>query len=132
MPKRRRAHGSTLGRTTKQRKALYKGLLRDLIIHESITTTTAKAKAIRPLVDKLVTKAKKGTLHARRQVHAKLNHKQATNKLVDDIAKRSDRTSGHTTIQKLGLRPGDNASVAKISWVDKPKEEKKKSKKKEK
>lgn len=121
MPKRHRAHGATLGRTTKQRKALYKGLLRDLIIKEKITTTLAKAKAIKPQADKLLTKAKKGTLHARRQVQSKLNHKQATNKLVDDIAKRSQRTSGHTTIKKLGLRPGDNAPLAQISWVDQPK-----------
>ncbi len=113
--------GRQLNRNIHQRKALFKGLVNSLIIHEEIKTTAPKAKAIQGLFDKLVTRGKLGTVHARRLLHAFLGDKQAVNKLVDDLGPRMrTRPGGFTRIVKLGRRRGDDAQIVKMEIVDKP------------
>ncbi len=110
-----------LGRTAAHRDALLANQVCSLIEHSRIKTTLAKAKAVRPLAEKMVTLGKKGTLHARRTALAVLRQKDAVKKLFDDIAPRSsDRAGGYTRIVKLGLRRSDAAAVAFIEWVDAP------------
>lgn len=110
--------GRKFGRERDQREALIKGLAESLIIHESIETTLEKAKDLRPYVEKLVTKARKGGLHNRRQVISSLQTLEAAHKLVDDIAPKMQRTSGYLRIEKTTTRRGDNAQLARISFVD--------------
>ena len=118
---RHRVKGRKLGRNTNQRKALFKSLLNSLIMHEEVKTTQTKAKAVQQLFDKLVTKAKPSTVHARRLLHAFLGDKNSVNKLVDELTKRfGKRNSGFTRVTKLGLRRGDNAPIVKLELVDKP------------
>lgn len=113
--------GRQLNRNIHQRKALFKGLVNSLIIHEEIQTTAPKAKAIQGLFDKLVTRGKLGTVHARRLLNAFLGDKQAVNKLVDDLGPRmKTRPGGFTRIIKLGRRKGDDAQIVKMEIVDKP------------
>lgn len=108
-----------LGRTAEHRKALLANQVCSLIEHQRIKTTLAKAKAVRPLAEKMVTLGKKGSLHARRTALATLRQADAVKKLFDDIAPRSaDRKGGYTRIIKLGQRKSDSASVAFIEWVD--------------
>ena len=110
-----------LGRTAEHRKALLANQVCSLIEHQRIKTTLAKAKAVRPLAEKMVTLGKKGSLHARRTALAVLRQKDAVKKLFDDIAPRSaDRNGGYTRIVKLGARKSDAAPVAFIEWVDAP------------
>src|SRR5204863_6550433 len=127
-----------LGRTAEHRKALLANQVCALIEHQRIKTTLAKAKAVRPLAEKMVTLGKKGSIHARRNALATLRHKTAVKRLFDQIAPRStDRNGGYTRIVKLGQRKSDSAPMAFIEWVDVEKviEEKpaaeKKSKRKE-
>ena len=111
--------GRKFGRQRDQRSALLKGLAESLILNESIETTLPKAKEAITYTEKLITKAKVGTLHARRQILSNLSTVEATNKLVDQIAPLlSTRTSGHLRIKMTGLRRGDNAEMARISFVD--------------
>ncbi|HAK06259.1 MAG TPA: 50S ribosomal protein L17, partial [Spartobacteria bacterium] len=108
-----------LGRTAEHRKALLANQVCGLIEHERIKTTLAKAKAVRPLAEKIVTLGKNGSLHARRNALSILRQKDAVNKLFDEIAPRStDRNGGYTRIVKLGQRKSDSASMAFIEWVD--------------
>jgi large subunit ribosomal protein L17 len=108
-----------LGRTAAHRKALLSNQVCSLIEHRRIKTTLAKAKAVRPLAEKMVTLGKKGTLHARRTALATLRHKDVVKKLFDEIAPRStDRNGGYTRIVRLGQRKSDSASMAFIEWVD--------------
>ena len=108
-----------LGLTAAHRKALLANQVCSLIEHQRIKTTLAKAKAVRPLAEKMVTLGKKGSLHARRTALATLRQDDAVKKLFDDIAPRSaDRKGGYTRIIKLGQRKSDSASVALIEWVD--------------
>jgi large subunit ribosomal protein L17 len=110
-----------LGLTAAHRKALLANQVCSLIEHQRIKTTLAKAKAVRPLAEKMVTLGKKGSLHARRTALAVLRQKGAVKKLFDDIAPRSaDRNGGYTRIVKLGARRSDSAPVAFIEWVDAP------------
>jgi large subunit ribosomal protein L17 len=110
-----------LGLTAAHRKALLANQVCSLIEHQRIKTTLAKAKAVRPLAEKMVTLGKKGSLHARRTALAVLRQKGAVKKLFDDIAPRSaDRNGGYTRIVKLGARKSDSAPVAFIEWVDAP------------
>jgi large subunit ribosomal protein L17 len=110
-----------LGRTAEHRKALLANQVCSLIEHQRIKTTLAKAKAVRPLAEKMVTLGKNGSLHARRTALAVLRQKGAVKKLFDDIAPRSaDRKGGYTRIVKLGARKSDAAPVAFIEWVDAP------------
>jgi len=111
--------GTKFHRERDQREALIKGLAESLIIHESIETTLPKAKAVVPYVEKLITKAKKGDLHNRRQVIAALQTVATAHKLVDDIApKLGGRTSGYFRIVRTTPRRGDNAEMARVSFVD--------------
>ncbi len=111
--------GRKFGRERDQREALIKGLAESLIIHESIETTLPKAKDLVPYVEKLITKAKKGDLHNRRQVVQGLDTVSSAHKLVDDIApKLTGRVSGHLRIERTTMRRGDNAQMARVSFVD--------------
>jgi len=108
-----------LGRTAEHRKALLANQVCSLIEHQRIRTTLAKAKAVRPLAEKMVTLGKKGSIHARRTAFAVLRQKDAVKKLFDEIAPRTaDRSGGYTRIVKLGLRKSDAAPVAYLEWVD--------------
>ena len=108
-----------LGRTAEHRKALLANQVCSLIAHQRIKTTLAKAKAVRPLAEKMMTFGKNGSLHARRMALSTLRHKEAVKKLFDEIAPRSaDRNGGYTRIVKLGQRKSDSASMAFIEWVD--------------
>jgi large subunit ribosomal protein L17 len=108
-----------LGRTAEHRKALLANQVCSLIQHQRIKTTLAKAKAVRPLAEKMVTLGKQGSLHARRTALAVLRQKDAVKKLFDDIAPRSaNRNGGYTRIIKLGQRKSDAAPVAFLEWVD--------------
>ena len=110
-----------LGRTAAHRKAMLANQVCSLIEHQRIKTTLAKAKAVRPLAEKMVTLGKKGSLHARRTALATLRQKDAVKKLFDDIAPRAaERKGGYTRIVKLGARKSDSAPVAFIEWVDAP------------
>src|SRR5919108_4723964 len=125
-----------LGRTAEHRKALLANQVCSLIEHERIKTTLAKAKAVRPIADRMVTLGKNGSLHARRTALAVLRQKDAVKKLFDNIAPRSaNRIGGYTRIVKLGPRKSDSAAIAFLEWVDgapatEEKEPKKKGKEK--
>jgi len=111
--------GRKFGRETDQRTALVKGLATALVDNGSIETTLPKAKTIVPYTEKLITKAKKGDLHNRRQVIASLSTLSSAHKLVDEIApKLKGRNSGYLRIEKTGTRRGDNAEMARVSFVD--------------
>ena len=108
-----------LGRSQAHRDALLANQVCSLIIHQRIRTTLAKAKAARPLAEKMVTLGKKGTLHARRTAAAYLHQADAVKKLFDEIAPRSaTRAGGYTRIVKLGQRKSDSAPMAVLEWVD--------------
>jgi large subunit ribosomal protein L17 len=108
-----------LGRTAEHRKALLANQVCSLIEHQRIKTTLAKAKAVRPLAERMVTLGKNGSIHARRTALATLRQKSAVKKLFDDIASRSaERNGGYTRIVKLGQRKSDSAPMAFIEWVD--------------
>jgi len=108
-----------LGRTAEHRKALLANQVCSLIEHQRIKTTLAKAKAVRPLAERMVTLGKNGSIHARRTALATLRQKNAVRKLFDDIAPRSaERNGGYTRIIKLGYRKSDSAPMAFIEWVD--------------
>jgi large subunit ribosomal protein L17 len=115
--------GRKFGRETDQRRALIKGLADSLVKYESIETTLSKAKEIVPYVEKLITKAKKGDLHNRRQVIASLQTVASAHKLVDEIApKLGGRDSGHLRVERTRVRRGDNVQLARVSFVDDLKE----------
>lgn len=108
-----------LGRKAEHRKALLANQVCSLIEHQRIKTTLAKAKAVRPLAERMVTLGKNGSIHARRTALATLRQKNAVKKLFDDIAPRSaDRNGGYTRIVKLGQRKSDSAPMAFIEWID--------------
>src|SRR5947209_5547233 len=108
-----------LGRTAEHRKALLANQICSLIEHQRIRTTLAKAKAVRPLAEKMVTLGKKGSIHAGRTAFAVLRQKDAVKKLFDEVAPRTaDRNGGYTRIVKLGQRKSDAAPIAYLEWVD--------------
>jgi len=108
-----------LGRSQAHRDSLLANQVCSLIIHQRIRTTLAKAKAARPLAEKMVTLGKKGTLHARRTAAAYLHQDAAVRKLFNEIAPRSaTRQGGYTRIVKLGPRKSDSAPMAVLEWVD--------------
>jgi large subunit ribosomal protein L17 len=108
-----------LGRKADHRKALLANQVCSLIEHRRIKTTLAKAKAVRPLAEKMVTLGKNGSIHARRMAFATLRQKDAVKKLFDEIAPAStERNGGYTRIIRLGPRHSDSASMALIEWVD--------------
>lgn len=110
--------GRKFGRERDQRNALMRGLMLSLVQHQSIVTTVQKAKELRPMMEKLITKAKKGDLANRRNVIAGLGNVQMGNCLVDKIAPQVKRDSGYLRITKLDNRVGDNAEMARIEFVD--------------
>lgn len=121
---RHRVAGRHLGRDSAQRKALFSNLVRELYIHERITTTEAKARAVRADAEKLITKAKHGIkdggnrVHAQRQVVAYLGDKTVAKKVFDELAPRyAERNGGYTRIIKIGFRQGDAAEMAILELV---------------
>jgi len=113
--------GFKLGRRTNHRWALFRNLLVALFRHERITTTEAKAKAVRGLADHMVTLAKRENLHARRQVLAMVPDQEVVRKMFDTIAARfADRHGGYTRIIRSGVRPGDGAPTVLLELVDRP------------
>jgi large subunit ribosomal protein L17 len=111
--------GRKLNRTASHRKAMFQNMAASLIKHEQIATTLPKAKDLRPIVEKLVTLAKRGDLHARRQAIAKLQDLGMVRKLFDTIGPRyKDRAGGYTRVLKAGFRYGDSAPLAVIEFVD--------------
>jgi large subunit ribosomal protein L17 len=116
---RHRKDGFKLGRLTQHRWALFRNLLVALFRHERITTTEAKAKAVRGLAEHMVTLAKRESLHARRQVLSMVPDAKVVGTLFDSIAARfSERNGGYTRIIKLAPRPGDNAPMVLLELVD--------------
>ncbi len=107
-------------RTKEQRLALYRSLARALILNEKITTSTAKAKAVKPFVEKLITLGKKGDLNARRRALALLPDKKVVKKLFEDIAPRfASRNGGYTRVIKLPLKkPGDSTELSVLELVE--------------
>ncbi|MEP3277162.1 MAG: 50S ribosomal protein L17 [Stappiaceae bacterium] len=111
--------GRKLNRTSSHRKAMFANMAASLIKHEQIVTTLPKAKELRPIVDKLVTLAKRGDLHARRQAISKIRDVEMVKKLFDTLADRyKERAGGYTRVLKAGFRHGDNAAMAVIEFVD--------------
>lgn len=111
--------GRKFHRERDQRRALMKGLADSLVKYESIETTLPKAKEIIPYMEKLITKAKKGDLHSRRQVISGLMTIESAHKLVDEIApKYTDRSSGHLTFKRTTYRRGDNTLLARVSFIE--------------
>jgi large subunit ribosomal protein L17 len=116
MPRPRKA--PRFGGSPSHDRLIMANLATDLFMHEKLTTTQAKAKALRPYAEKLITKARKGDLHARRVVLKKIHDKAAVAKLFEDVAPRyEDRQGGYVRITKLGPRRGDGAEEAIIELV---------------
>ena len=110
--------GRRFGGSSAHQKSMMSTLVASLIAAEAITTTEAKAKALRPIAEKMITKAKKGGLHNHRQVVSFLRDREMAAKLFDDIGPRyTDRPGGYTRILKVGPRHGDNAPKARIELV---------------
>lgn len=117
--------GRRFNRTSEHRKAMFANMSASLIKHEQIVTTLPKAKDLRPIVEKLITLAKKGGLPARRQAIAEIRDEAQVRKLFEVLAGRyKDRKGGYTRIMKAGFRYGDNAPVAVIEFVDRDVSEK--------
>src|SRR6266849_2946238 len=116
---RHRNSGRKLNRTASHRKAMFANMAAALIEHEQIVTTLPKAKDLRPIVEKLVTLAKRGDLHARRQAISEIRSLAGVKKLFETIGPRyKERAGGYTRVLKAGFRHGDNAAVAVIEFVD--------------
>ena len=110
--------GKRFGGDAAHQKAMFGNMIASLIAAEGIVTTEAKAKALRPVAEKVITKAKKGGLHNHRQVVSYLGDKEMAHKLFTEIGPRyADRNGGYTRILKLGPRQGDNAPMARIELV---------------
>jgi large subunit ribosomal protein L17 len=113
--------GRKLNRTSSHRKAMFANMASALLKHEQITTTLPKAKELRPIVERLITLGKRGTLHARRQALAKLpeSDKAIVEKLFSTLSERyAGRNGGYTRVLKAGMRYGDAADMAVIELVD--------------
>ena len=109
-----------LGMRTSQREAMLRNMVTSLLEHESITTTDARAKALRSVADKMITLGKRGDLHARRQALEVIRSKKVAQLLFDDIAPRyANREGGYVRIIKKGFRPGDRAAVSLVELVEK-------------
>mgnify|MGYP000727583084 CR=1 FL=1 len=116
---RHRKKGKKIGRTSSHRKRTLQALSNALIENKRITTTVAKAKALRPFVEPLITRAKEDTQHNRRQVFRHLQNKEAIQELFSEVSDRvGDRPGGYTRIIRLGQRSGDGAELAMIELVD--------------
>ena len=114
-----RKKGAKLNRTAEHREAMFRNMASSLILHGRVQTTVAKAKALRPYVEPLITKAKRGDLHARRLVGRRIHNKEALAKLFDEVGpKMAERNGGYTRVLQLGPRAGDGAEMAIIELVD--------------
>jgi len=115
---RHRKKGKILDRKKESRKALLRSLTTSLILFEKIKTTEAKAKALKPIIEKLITKGKKGDLMTRRELSKYLYVNNAVKKVLEDLSPRyKDKKGGYTRIIKLGTRSGDAAKIVQIEFV---------------
>jgi len=115
---RHRKAGNQLGRNTSHRRAMLRNMVTSLFKYEQIETTDAKAKAIRPIAEKMITLAKRGDLHARRQALSYMQDKEVTHRLFDELKGRfSSREGGYLRIVKKGLRKGDGASISVVQLL---------------
>ena len=118
-----RIKGARLNRTSSHRKALFKNMAQAIIKHEQIITTLPKAKTMKPIIDKLITLGKKGSLHARRQAFSQLRDNNMVSKLFGDLANRyAQRQGGYSRVLKAGYRYGDAAAMAVLELVDRNEE----------
>ena len=116
---RHRRAGKKLGRDASHRKALYSNLAGSLIVHGRIQTTVTKAKAVKPIAEKMITLGRRGDIHARRQATAFLRSQDVVHKLFSEVAPRfKERPGGYSRIIRLGPRPGDAAEMAYLELVD--------------
>jgi len=128
---RHRKGGNQLGRNTSHRRAMLRNIVTSLLKHEQIETTDAKAKALRPIAEKMITLGKRGDLHARRQALAYIKDKEVAHRLFDNLKSRYlNRTGGYIRIIKKEIRKGDGAHISIVQLL--PPEEDKKSRKKKK
>lgn len=115
---RHRVKGRQLSRTASHKRAMLNNMATSLFKHERVETTEAKAKELRPFVERLITFARRGDLHARRQVERRIKDRDATGRLFQEIGPRfAGRPGGYTRIVKLGHRPGDGAETARIELL---------------
>ena len=115
---RHRKAGNQLGRNTSHRRAMLRNMVTSLFKYEQIETTDAKAKAIRPIAEKMITLAKRGDLHARRQALSYMQDKEVTHRLFDELKGRfSSREGGYLRIVKKGFRKGDGASISVVQLL---------------
>lgn len=117
---RHRHKGNKLNRGSSHRKAMLRNLLKSLVEYELVQTTTARAKELRRYADKLITLAKRGSLHARRQAESKLEDGELVAKVFEDLVERepiAQRDSGYVRLIKVGNRKGDDAEITRVSWV---------------
>jgi len=115
---RHRAKGRQLSRTASHRRALLRNMATSLFAHGGLTTTVAKAKELRPYAERLITLARRGDLHARRQAEQKIKDREVLGRLFSEIGPRfAARPGGYTRILKLGHRPGDGADIARIELL---------------
>ena len=115
---RHRKKVAKLGRNASHRKAMLRNLATDLLRHERVTTTLAKAKAVRPFAERLVTLGKRDTLHSRRRASRVIRDKDVLTKVFNELAPRyAERPGGYTRIMRLGTRAGDRAEMAIIEMV---------------
>jgi len=115
---RHRKAGNQLGRNTSHRRAMLRNMVTSLFKYEQIETTDAKAKAIRPIAEKMITLAKRGDLHARRQALSYMQDKEVTHRLFDELKDRYlNRQGGYLRIIKKGFRKGDGASISVVQLL---------------
>ena len=116
---RHRVKGRSFGRTAEHRRAMMRNMATSLFLHGRVETTTEKAKELRRYAEPIITKAKRGDLHARRLVQRDIQDKEALNKLFTEIGpKYAERAGGYTRVLHLGHRPGDAAEMSIIELVD--------------
>ena len=115
---RHKKYNKKLNRTSSHRKLMLSNMIISLIKYEHITTTVVKAKALKPVIDKIITLGKKNTLHARRLILSKINNNDIVNKIFNILNKRyHDRKGGYSRIIRIGFRYGDNAPLAIIQLI---------------
>lgn len=115
---RHKKKGKKLGRLIGPRKALFRGLSLSLILHEKITTTEAKAKAVKPIIERLISRARENNLNNYRRINAFLQNREATKKMLEEIGPRyKERPGGYLRIIKIGLRRGDAAKMVILELV---------------